>query len=135
MITDLCMAGRLSREHYDEDDDSPFWTPDLPDDPEPGWLTDPSSVLTPIERYLAEAFRFDYVTDLQEAILARTNASLITGLSMYLEGLAEADPPGQLAAIFEKSQAAAAACSCRTRLRCRCPDCPGPPAKRRTSPG
>jgi hypothetical protein len=105
VITDLCMAGRLSREHYDEDEDedSPFWTPDLPDDPEPGWpLTDPS---TPEERYLAEAFRFDYITDLQEAILARTNASLITGLSMYLEGLAEADAPEQLAAIFEESQA------------------------------
>ena len=103
VITDLCMAGRLSREHYDEDEDSPFWTPDLPDDPEPGWpLTNPS---TPEERYLAEAFRFDYISDLQEAILARTNASLITGLSMYLEGLAEADPPEQLAAIFEESQA------------------------------
>jgi hypothetical protein len=45
VITDLCMAGRLSHEHYDEDDDSPFRTPDLPDDPEPGWpLTDPTSV-------------------------------------------------------------------------------------------
>src|SRR5271169_6788027 len=61
VITDLCMAARLSREHYDEDEDedSPFRTPDLPDDPEPGWpLTDPS---TPEERYLAEAFRFDYI--------------------------------------------------------------------------
>ena len=103
VITDLCMAGRLSREHYDEDEDSPFWTPNLPDDPEPGWpLTNPS---TPEERYLAEAFRFDYIADMQEVILARTNASLITGLSMYLEWRAEADPPEQLAAIFEKSQA------------------------------
>ena len=42
---------------------------------------------------------------MQEVILARTNASLITGLSMYLEWRAEADPPEQLAAIFEKSQA------------------------------
>ena len=100
------MAGRLNRECYDddEDEDSPFWTPDLPDDPEPGWpLTNPS---TPDERYLAEAFRFDYIADMQEAILARTNASLITGLSMYLEWLAEGDPPEQLAAIFEKSQEA-----------------------------
>ena len=37
VIADLCMAGRLSRERYDEDEDSPFWSPDLPDDPEPGW--------------------------------------------------------------------------------------------------
>ena len=53
-------------------------------------MTEPAS--TPEEQYLAEAFRFDYITDMQEAILARTNASLITGLSMYLEGLAEGRP-------------------------------------------
>lgn len=105
VITDLCMAGRLSREQYDEDDDSPFRSPDLPDDPEPGWLTESSSVPTPVERYLAEASRFHYVTDLQEAILARTNASLILGLSMYLDGLARADLPEQLFAILEESQA------------------------------
>ena len=105
VIADLCMAGRLSREHYDEDDDSPFRSPDLPDDPEPDWLTESSSVLTPVERYLAESFRFHYVTDLQEAILARTDASLISGLSMYLEGLARDDLPEQLAAILEESQA------------------------------
>ena len=105
VITDLCMAGRLSREHYDEDDDSPFRTPDLPDDPEPDWLTELGSVLTPVEQYLADVFRFHYVTNLQVAILARTNASVISGLSMYLEGLAEADPPEPLAAIFEASQA------------------------------
>lgn len=106
VIDDLRMAGRLSHERYDEDDDSPFRSPDLPDDPEPDWLTDSSSVLTPVERYLAEASRFHYVTDLQEAILARTTASLISGLSMYLEGPTRADPPGRLAAIFEESQAA-----------------------------
>jgi len=106
VITDLRMAGRLSREHYDEDDDSPFQSPDLPDEPEPDWLTDPRSVLTPIERYLAESSRFYDATKLQEAILGRTTASLISGLSMYLEDLGEADPRGQLAAIFEKSRAA-----------------------------
>jgi hypothetical protein len=36
VIADLCMAGRLSRAHYDEDDDSPFQSPDLPDDP--SWI-------------------------------------------------------------------------------------------------
>ena len=105
VITDLCMAGRLSRQHYDEDDDSPFRSPDLPDEPEPDWLTEFSSVLTPVEQYLAESFRFHYITDLQEAILARTDASLISGLSMYLEGLARDDLPEQLAAILEESQA------------------------------
>jgi hypothetical protein len=106
VIADLCLAGRLDHERHGEDDGSPFLSPDLPDDPEPGWLTEPGSVLTPLERYLAEAFRFRDVTELQEAILARADASLISGLSMYLEGQARADPPGQLAAIFEESQAA-----------------------------
>jgi len=106
VITDLCMAGRLSREHYDEDDDSPFRSPDLPGDPEPDWLTDSSAVLAPVERYLAESSRFHYVTDLQEVILARTTASLISGLSMYLEGPTKDDPPGRLTSIFEESQAA-----------------------------
>ena len=59
-----------------------------------------------MERYLAEASRFHYVMELQEAILARTDASLISGLSMYLEGLASAELPEQLAAVFEESQAA-----------------------------
>ena len=106
VIADLCMARRLDREGYDEDDGSPFASPDLPYDPEPGWLTEPGQVLTPVELYLAEASRFHYVTELQEAILARTDASLISGLSMYLEGLASAELPEQLAAVFEESQAA-----------------------------
>ena len=106
VIADLCMAGRLDRESYDEDDGSPFVSPDLPDDPEPGWLTEPGPILTPVERYLAEASRFYYVTKLQEAILARTDASPISGLSMYLEGPARAKLPEQLAAVFEESQAA-----------------------------
>ncbi len=106
VITDLRMAGRLSREHYDEDDESPFRSPDLPDDPEPDWLTDPRSVLTPTERYLAESARFYHAMKLQEAILGRTAATLISGLSIYLEELAEADLRGQLAAIFEQSRTA-----------------------------
>jgi hypothetical protein len=105
VIADLCMAGRLNREHYDEDGDSPFRQPDLPDEPEPDWLADPSSALTPIERYLAKSVRFDYITELQEAILRRSNASLLTGLSMYLEGVVRGAPPGRLAAILKESQA------------------------------
>jgi hypothetical protein len=105
VTTDLCMAHRLSRERHGEDEDSPFRVPDLPDDPEPDWLTEPGPVLTPAERFLAEAFRFHYVTDLQETLLSRTDALLASGLSMYLEGLGRADPPRQLAAIFEESRA------------------------------
>lgn len=106
VIGDLCMAGRLDHERPGEDDDSPFLSPDFPDDPEPDWLTEPGSVLTPLEQYLARAIRFRGVTKLQEAILAGTDASLISALGMYLEGQARADPPGQLAAIFEEPRAA-----------------------------
>ena len=135
VITDLCIAGRLSREHYDEGDNSPFRSPDLPDDPEPDWLTDPRSVLTPIERYLAESFRFDDATKLQEAILGRTTASLITGLSMYLEESAEADQPGRLAGIFEKSPMAGRDLLLSDPFTLPLPGLPRAQAKRKTSPG
>jgi hypothetical protein len=135
VITDLCMAGRLSREQYDEDDDSPFRSPDLPDDPEPGWLTESSSVLTSVERYLAEASRFHYVTDLQEAILARTNVSLVLGLSMYLEGLARDDLPEQLVAILEESQATSRNLLLSDPFTLPLPGCHGPKRNRRPSSG
>jgi hypothetical protein len=57
---------------------------------------------------------------MQEAILARTNASLITGLSMYLEGLAEPGPPERLVAIFEKSHANSRSASCVPSLEQAC---------------
>jgi hypothetical protein len=100
----LCMAHRLSCDRYDEDEDSPFSVPDLPDDHEPDWLTDPDAVLTPVERSLTESVRFHYAIELQEAILRRTDALLASGLSMYLEDLGRTDPHPQLAAIFEESQ-------------------------------
>ena len=105
VIADLCMAGRLSRESYDEGNDSPFRSPDLPDDPESDWLTDSGSVLAPVEQYLADVFRFRYVTDLQEAILGQTDAGLISGLSMYLDAPAITDSPDRLAATFDESRA------------------------------
>jgi len=55
-----------------------------------------------VEQYLAEASRLHYATEWQEAILARTDASLTSGLSMYLEGLARAESPEQLAEVFEE---------------------------------
>jgi hypothetical protein len=106
VMTELCMAGRLDHEDDDEDDESPFMSPDLPDDPEPEWLTEPGAVLTPIEWYLAESVRFHYVSDLQEAILAGTDASLTLGLSMYLDNLTRDYPPEQLMAVFAESQTA-----------------------------
>ena len=104
VTTYLCMAHRLSRERHDEDEDSPFSVPDLPDDHEPDWLTEPGAVLTPVERFLADSVRFHYIIERQEAILGRTDALLASGLSMYLEDLRRASAPRQLAAIFEESR-------------------------------
>lgn len=104
VTTDLCMAGRLNDERYDEDEDSPFFVPDLPYDPGPDWLTEPGAVLTPVERSLADSVRFHHVIELQEAILGRTDALLASGLSMYLDDLGRTNPPRQLAAIYEESR-------------------------------
>ena len=83
VAADLCMAARLHRDYLDDEDDeeSPFWSPDIPEEPEPGWPLDPGSARTPDEQYLADSFRFHHVMDVQEAILARTDATLIWGLA------------------------------------------------------
>jgi hypothetical protein len=106
-ITDLCMAYRLSRGHYyyEDEKESPFWTPRLPDDPDPGWLADPGPHATVLQQFLAKAARFRYLTDLQEAILGRTGALLAAGLSMYLEDHTRDRKRPDLAAIFEESRA------------------------------
>lgn len=107
VITDLCMAYRLSRGHYggEHEKESPFWTPRLPDDPDPAWLADPRPHGTALQHFLAEAARFRHVTELQEAILGRTGASLTAGLSMYLEIHTRTRERPDLAAIFEESRA------------------------------
>jgi hypothetical protein len=105
VAADLCMAARLHRDGWD-DEKSPFWSPDIPEEPEPGWPLDPGSVRTPIEQYLADAFRFHHVTDVQEAILARTDASMMWALGSYLDHPSGGDPPAELASILEKSRTA-----------------------------
>lgn len=107
MITDLCVAYRLSSGRYDDEDgeESPFWVPGLPEDPDPVWLADPGPPATALQQFLAKAVRFDYVTELQEAILARTSALLAAGLSRYLEDHTRTRERPGLAAIFEESHA------------------------------
>jgi hypothetical protein len=107
VITDLCMAHRLSGEQYDDDGEeaSPFWVPDLPDDPEPDWLRQPGPGATALQRFLADVTRFHYVSHLQETMLARSGALLASGLSMYLDSHIRTGEPAQLAAIFEQSRA------------------------------
>ena len=108
VAADLCMAARLHRDYQDDEDDeeSPFWSPDIPEEPEPGWPLDSGSARTLDEQYLADAFGFHHVMDVQEAILARTDATLIWALGSYLDDLSGGDPPAELAAILEESRAA-----------------------------
>jgi hypothetical protein len=109
VAADLCMAARVHRDRLDDEDDeeSPFWSPDLPEEPEPGWPLDPGSARTPVEQYLADSFRFHHAIDVQEAILARSDASLVWGLGTYLDHLNGGGHPAGLASILEQSQAAA----------------------------
>ena len=71
-----------------------------------GWPLDSGFARTPTEQYLADAFRFHHVMDVQGAILARTDATLIWALSSYLDDLSAGDRPVDLAAILEESRAA-----------------------------
>jgi hypothetical protein len=73
VMADFCMAGRLDRERLYEDEESPFVVPDLPDEPEPDWLTAPGSALTATERFFAEETRFHDTRSLQDALLARAS--------------------------------------------------------------
>ncbi len=107
VAADLCMAARLDRDGLDDEDDeeSPFWSPDIPEEPEPGWPLDPGFARTPFEHYLADSIRFHHAMDVQEAILARSDASLIWALGIYLDDHHSGNPPAQIASIIEQSRA------------------------------
>ena len=107
VAADLCVAARLHQGCWDDEDDeeSPFWSPDIPEEPEPGWPLDPGFARTPTGQYLADAFHFHHVMDVQEAILARTDATMIWALGSYLDDLSGGDRPAELASILEKSRA------------------------------
>jgi hypothetical protein len=104
VAADLCMAARLHRDDED-DEESPFWSPDIPEESDPGWPLDPGSARTLTEQYLADAFRFHHIMDVQEAILAGTDATLIWALGTYFDDLDDSDRPAELASIFEESRA------------------------------
>ena len=93
----LYMANRVSRERYDDDEESPFYVPTLPDEPEQDWLTTPGSTLTATEQLFAEETRFYEVRNLQDALLGRTDALLMSALSMYLDRLSKDNQPERLA--------------------------------------
>ena len=77
----------------------------MPEEPEPGWPLDPGSARTATEQYLADAFRFHHIMDVQKAILAGTDATLIWALGSYFDDLGGGDRPAELASILEESRA------------------------------
>lgn len=104
VIADLHAAELVSGEG-DDDEKSPFHMLPLPDEPvEPDWPPERSAHLSPVEQFLADYGRYRYLTDLQESILARTDAILASGVSSYLGSLTEASASPRLAPILEKSR-------------------------------
>ena len=106
VAADLSMAARLHESHLDEnDEESPFWVPAIPEDPDLGWPLEPASGRTPVEQYLADVTRFHHVADVQEAMLAGTDATLIWALGSYLDDRSGGGP-AELASILAESRAA-----------------------------
>jgi hypothetical protein len=136
VAADLCMVARLHRDRWDDEDDqeSPFWSPGLPEEPEPGWPLDPGSARTPTEQYLADSFRFYHVMDMQKAILARSDASRSRALASYLDHLSDCGHPAHLASILEESRAATRNVLLSNPLTLSLPVCRGRRDNPRTSP-
>ena len=106
VAADLSMAARVHDAHLDEDDEeSPFWVPVIPEDPDPGWPLEPASGRTPVEQYLADVLRFHHAADMQEAMLAGTDATLIWALGSYLDDMSGGDRPAELGSILAESRA------------------------------
>jgi len=108
VVADLTIANRLRRDDEDEDDESsPFWSPDLPDDlgeEEWGGVQDGSTNAV-LWEYIERSSRFYRLAKLQEAVLAEIDASLALGLCMYLDGVTRTPPtdvPEEYQGIFEE---------------------------------
>lgn len=89
VVADFKDANRVRRDDFDADEDesSPFWCPDLPDD-DPDWF-EPVGTATAessaLGAYLEEWYRFYSLARMQESLLARNDAILISALSGYLD--------------------------------------------------
>jgi hypothetical protein len=107
VVTDLRIANRL-RDYEDDydvgtDGSNPFWTPELPEDLDLDWLPhrgERVEELTPLQRFLEQSARFWYVHEMQEAILARTDAVLVSGLCMHLDQRSSPEPPEGFQLLF-----------------------------------
>jgi hypothetical protein len=96
VTADLRLAYELDREDdgryglispdIDSDTTSPFYIPDLSDNPDAYWLDEPPPVnATPGKYWLYEQVRFNAIVSLQESLLARNDAILSYALADYLE--------------------------------------------------
>ena len=138
VAADLCMAARLHRDCQDDEDDeeSPFWSPDIPEEPEPGWPLDPGSARTPVEQYLADSLRFHHVMDVQRGDPCTDRCDPDLGAWQLPRST------GAAASLLRNSRPSwrsrgrrPATCSCWTRSRSRCPACHGRRDNRRRSSG
>ena len=103
VAADLRAASLVS--YYDYHDDNPFSTVEPPDEPDTGWPGIPPAELTDFHRWADDVTRFHYIADLQEAILASTDATLLTWLADYLSTTRERSTDEQIAAILADARA------------------------------
>jgi hypothetical protein len=106
VAADLRAALIVSRE--DDDDDRvgcPFRTPELPDEPDLGWPGVPPAEITDFHRWIDNDARFRYIADLQEAILAGTDAALAAGLARCLDSADSDSADEQITAILAAAEA------------------------------
>jgi len=95
------------KDHYDDDyhGDCPFRTARLPDEPDIGWPGVPLAEITDFHRWVDDDIRFRYIADLQESILANTDATLAAGLADSLSPSNSHGADEQIAAILAAAQA------------------------------
>lgn len=102
-------AALLVSHEQDRDDDydaeCPFDAPEFPAEPDVGWPGIPPAEITDFHRWLDDDMWFRYVADLQEAILAGTDARLAAGVADCLSQRNDAGVHELIAAILGAARA------------------------------
>jgi hypothetical protein len=102
-VADLMMANRL-RHVDDENEASPFWSPELSSGVDHDWGGREHGSADAVGEYIEQSSRFHHLMRFQEAVLALTDATLLAGLCMYLDGLSQSTPtdcPEEYQSVFE----------------------------------
>lgn len=88
-VADLRTAYEIERDDDDDDDqdDNPFYVPDLPDDPNWDWPSWQPEEASPTLARIDQITRLHYEIQLQESVLARTDAILAHTVTGYLDDL------------------------------------------------